>query len=837
MTKPLSLFLPSPYTPTWSVVHRFGSPTGGTTVARDLRLETTGTDFVRASCAGSLSIHPPSRTWGFNPVIPPVPIGFPIPDRVSLYLNMQPVTTNRAYTSRAAQILDVAGFLYKDLDGTSLEAGLGALLDKTLLGNWIPGGLTRKLVVELLLAGTIQVFVPAGHDIARAGIVAGSSKRQFAISSMALPGPWDAVMAFDYLRDYVNDGQPAVDALLAFAPWSWAIDPTIGKANAIDYTRVFTFPFAVLQQMRTNFSLTPAEWRQVGDQQKALYMERLRVRAGLAPASPEPPFEFDDPDYKNIFQLEAITEFYANFFEPWATTAAPRSSTANAITGTHAVANAGWVELDGTPNLNDLVANHDLIFIASSAHPSRTYRIIEIDAAGHRVRIEDVDGTGTSKAAIPTTGSAWRIDPYQKVDLLDPAGTHATASGSVVTLDGAADLTRLWPNGTGASDPVYDTIVLDSVTTGASVFRVLSCDPVTRTVTVSGTPSVSGAGSSWHIKLRPWLIAIDPIGGRISGTAASVDTTHADRLNLDPTVSLAGVNKDFDTIYLPTDTHQGRPRRTYRILEVNDAGHWVRVNDTPQLATPGPWHIQSGVSGVRDGVTYSFIPAVAARGHDHFDAMLYLVFGGAVEFSMQWSTYTSRNYTPATNQNLSTIRGNKAYEFLSYQSGRSGSNYTACDGSTQLKPFRNYSLKLVDFGAGARPGWDELYDGVREARFYFPAVTQPDIATPPAVPGNDGKTDIRLHHSADSGAACSSAGCLVSPRYADLRTRLAELYDAEHFALRSTHDAEIRKVIGITQQQAMNLYEGCISGGLTGADYNDKLVGRIWIIRPDERPL
>ncbi len=357
--------------------------------------------------------------------------------------------------------------------------------------------------------------------------------------------------------------------------------------------------------------------------------------------------------------------------------------------------------------------------------------------------------------------------------------------------------------------------------------------------TVTGAPSLAGADTAWHIKVRPWLVVIDPLGGRIDGESATVVSGTTDMLELEATANLSKVNAFFDTVYLPTDT--GSARRTYRIIGVDNATHRVQVDGAPVLASAGRWHIQSGLSGVPKGFAYDLGPG-GARGFDHFDGELYVVFAGAVQFRMRWNSFTSRGYADYA-ENRSTVRGNKQYEYFSYRSGRSTSNYISCNGGAPIgRPFRNYSLKVVDAGAGKRPGWSQLYDGVREARWYFEQLTRSDTRAAGSVPGGGGdagKTLIRLHHSVQTGGvACSSARCIVSPSYGRLRSKLASLYDDQRVDLLATHDNEIRKLIGLNDNNdAMRLFEGCDSGGLADGDYNDKLVGRMWIIRPDERPL
>lgn len=137
-------------------------------------------------------------------------------------------------------------------------------------------------------------------------------------------------------------------------------------------------------------------------------------------------------------------------------------------------------------------------------------------------------------------------------------------------------------------------------------------------------------------------------------------------------------------------------------------------------------------------------------------------------------------------------------------------------------------------------------DGVREARFYFSTPVTADTAVPETILVNKGpgKTEIRLHHGTDDnpGGGCGSAGCIVAPRYEQLRDRLIELYQADFTAFNGAGniDTEVAKVYDKRFKESKELWtntkDNTGTEHLTAPNWNDKIKGTLWIIRPDERP-
>jgi hypothetical protein len=223
------------------------------------------------------------------------------------------------------------------------------------------------------------------------------------------------------------------------------------------------------------------------------------------------------------------------------------------------------------------------------------------------------------------------------------------------------------------------------------------------------------------------------------------------------------------------------------------------------------------VGGLPAQVNYNL---TSGRGFDHYDAMVFLVHGGAIHDVAPWTSYTSRNYSNYAEFRTS-LRGNKDYEYSSYWSGES---------------FKNYILKVVDYGAGKRPGIAELFDGVREARWYYESVTLDVCVLPSRTVGASdlGKTTIRFHYGVLAGTASGSAGCMVSPRFDAMRGSMVRRHNDERRAYDGTFDQGVDQLIAMDHGAAVALYS---SRSLSPGGWTNRLVGWVWVIRPGERPL
>ncbi len=794
MPKPLNLFIQPPFTD-WTLVFTYGAevpqPPAGPVIHNHLRLQTTGAGPLFAAADGKLSVRPPigGILDPTDQIAPPDP-GTPLPPTITLFLHLSSLVASQpTFRAQVSQINGITGWAYLNVETASLEAALAELLDKATIP---PGTLTRADIVGLLVRGMLDVEVTAGHAIGNAaaqGASAGS--RQIGFTALTSTGPMDLASVYDLMRDFVADSQSDLDDFIILAPKSWpVIEAALSTDQAIKYTQSVLYPMPVLENLRTRqpLPLSPAQWRQVGDNQKTLWRNRLLSRVGHAPpGSAGPPFAFDTMDGENIFQLEAVVEFYVNLNDPWRP----------------------------GPPFTDGENKPRSPFLADGITPNPDYLI---------------------------------------VDFLDPAGSAATVVGNVVTLDGAADLTLVRAN--------YDTLFLSNDTAPLSpthpngLYRITAVSPATRTVTLQATdtPTLTGGSSPWVIKLRPTLVLIDSFGARdgLRGNNATASPAAPNVLMLDGPPDLSKVNPNFDTIYLPADT--ARPSQTYRIIALDNQAHTVTLDSNVALAGgASTWHIPAGISGELPALDYHDLGPGGSRqpdgtrGYDHYDGLLFIVQGGTIRHSIRWTSFTSCAYQ-AGSQNLSSVRGNEAffpgvlgsrqYDFRSYRSPNVGSDLSTDHNKHAL--FRNYCFLVVDA--------DSHYPvpGVRKARFYFSTPVTDDSTNGNPVDGGLGKTAVEIHRGTQHGAQAGSgsAGCLVSPSIFDLRNWLIAIYEEEYAAFYGPgqQDREVMKAFGSndtceTLWKNTTTQTGPLAKRLADADWNDKIVGALWVIRPDERPL
>jgi hypothetical protein len=701
----------------------------------------------------------------------------------------------------AEQLNNIAGFAYLNVEVATLEATLAQQLRFALF----PGGsgITNAQTLEMLTRGQVGVYVTAGDQIGKASAHnAPDGSRQVGFTVMTDCGPLEPSYAYNWMRAFVEDGQPTVDAFLNLAPKRWPlIDANLSSAEAIDLTSVSLYSFPVLQDLRRPpRSLNRHQWRGVGDNQKKLWRDRLLKRTGHAlPDSTAPPFEFDDLDWQNIFQLEAVVEFYANYLDPWLAGAVPLERVNSTLEGSAATVTGRVVTLDGSPDLTGITVNRDELLLEQAEAP----RVFQITA------FNDNDKTVTLCESPTVTGGSsawklWSLNPnYVTVDFVQPEGATATVNGPLVTLAGCSNLQLVSPN--------QDTLRLENESNVASkTFRITSVDTVQKTVTVTGTPSLNPPDSPWRINLRPVLILIDPFGGRVGGKNATVESQTAQetvlKLNDHPAPpNLDRINGKFDSIYLPSDT--ARATRSYRINAADDTSKTVTLSGIPVLEGGSTaWHIQAGISGELPGVEGRL--GTGGRGIDHYDGAMFLLYGGRLENRFRWTSYTSRSNT--SRQVQSSIRGNRRYKFSS------------------LKAVTKAFINLA-FWVGNPQGVFEPLPGA----FYFDG----QAAFPNQLPAADanGKKAVMIHyglpHATTDGTG--SGGCLVSPNIYELRDLLIDFYQEEYRIFHNDQtDTDIGDLHGIGHEDSMAIYPG-----FSAAHWDNKIVGTLWLIRPDELPV
>jgi hypothetical protein len=567
---------------------------------------------------------------------------------VDLYLRIHPrVVADSSFAQRAAALPNLAGFAYLGIERASFErafqsSGVGSV------GMWF-GGVPVK-------AG--QLVGNAAPSTARG---AAQGARDVGFAAINSNGLLDPSFTYLQMRDYVEDGPASVEAFLRLSPVLWpVIDPDLSTDAAIELTQSTLFTWPILNDLRKRKTLTRAQWRTVGDNQKRIYRRRLLARTGRAPAdNTEPPFEFNNHDSLNVFQLEAVTEFYANFDDPWKPGAEPRDPSDPKYSYVDFIDPAGaaavvssddqkTLRLDGNPDLSHVRCGVDTIRLEADTRNSmnggKIYLIKKVETkqiGGIVVPLVTLDAAPTF-----TGTSAWQINLRPWIVLIDPFGARERSGARL----------------SGTAAKVLQGSKAIKVEDGVDLSRV--------------NRSLPAAEGDWG-----------------SGP--------------------------FDTIYFSSDraTASNRPAHTYRIDTVDPVNHTITVLGGPPDFDGGTsgWHIPAGVSGEPPPLVYNVGPSSppgspSCHGNDHYDGVVHVIHHGRVEGAIRFSSYTSRKHV-SRDLNLASIRGNRRYHVTSYLSPGAG------DGPL----YRNYCFLLWTFGGPAKSG-GELSQGSAdnlEARFYF----------------------------------------------------------------------------------------------------------------------
>lgn len=773
----------------------------------------------------------------------------------------------------------VTSFAFFDVETATLEDELGIRLDRAeLIGLPIEqlrqhlgndadiqdGRLIRARKLGLLLAGLLQVRVPAGARIGRAAPLPGDGgTRGVGFAALSAEGAVDPVTIYEHRAPFVRrpprpleedplDTPSPLDQLTQLAgPSTWPNFSSTSIADLVAETTATTFPFPVLREMRRRLSLTPQQWRALGDRQKALYLARLRARSPIGEAEDDGtrPFDFQLLDWANLFQLEAVAEFYLNCIEPWSEE--PEAiEPGTALSGDAAEEDANgsfWTRLsvEAGTDLSNVRPNIDLLrLIDDDERPAGLYHVIDVDDAANTITVEGRPSFEDS--------SAWRIELYQTVTLTNPAGLQARlthGSDEVELLDGVAHELQWIRVPSDSSDNVEPDVCdwLKLSEFPEQTFEIVDFDPEAGTLRLSDPIQLPDAGddeegeltSAWEIRTRAKLVHIEPFGPRSRGHGFTVDE------NEPRNVTLPGeddrfqrVNINFDTLHIPGATG----RKTFRIMAVDDTT--LTLHEAPQLdGEPGDWQICCGVTTWVPPYYYVLGPTwLQDRGDNHYEGMLFTVADDRVRGYLRYTSYTSRNYGSriqggSRHPSLSSVRGNMRYDLRSFRAT------TSAD--------QNFTVQVRDsfarrFGGGRN-------DLVREAGWYYeysptddpdrdPFHPVPADRTPPTRndqgPGPAyrwGKTAIRLHWSGryrlNRGAR--SAGCITSPSHATLREILIEAHQEERIARGLQRDALMDRVLdNARDQNAARTYYRQNLPSL----WRWKLVGSLLLVRTEQPP-
>lgn len=519
MRQPLRLFITLGE---WTLGYTYGE-TGGA-FRSHAAVKTTGNGEAIAASDGTLSMNPPATATVMGGPVPPVAsipaADEPLPTTVTLYLHLaEHLADNAQFSERASGLDNITGFAYLNIETASLETRLGSQLDAVTLPEG-SGILNRGQRAALFVRGQITLEIEAGDIIAVASTQnAPAGERHLGFAVLNDHGQIDPAHSYNCMREFVTEGQPAVDQLLELIPVRWpVIDPALTPAEAIASTQNQLYPMSVLNDIRVGQGLNPAQWREVGNNQKALWRARLLKRSGHAPdSSTAAVFEFDDEDWQNLFQLEAITEFYNNFNDPWRPYL-PRTTGENVpgnavtvdftsdwhvviidsfgtrdtsqLTGTAAVSEGHIVKLDSGVDLSRLTTAIDRIVLDTDrGRLNKEYLINSFDNEADTLMLDGTPDLVNNK-------SEWHID-------LDNGGTlrglMATVARDRIHLD-------IPPIPAGTIDQLsrvnkrFDTVYLPNDRIRPSkTYRILDINNANDIITIDGEPDLDGGQTAWYI--------------------------------------------------------------------------------------------------------------------------------------------------------------------------------------------------------------------------------------------------------------------------------------------------------------------------------------------------
>ena len=271
------------------------------------------------------------------------------------------------------------------------------------------------------------------------------------------------------------------------------------------------WPWSALVQYRLQNQLKYSDWRKLGDLQKSKYTAQLLARVRPASAQPDTArFEFDTDDMWNVFQLEAVAEFYLNLPDPWDESTAPlaaddikyRAVNLLSLYGAAAQTNGKTVSLDDQLDMGRIVPGRDTIQLdGETARAFKQFRIMAVDRDQASVTLD---------AAPQLPGSSsWRIFHMPTLINIDAFGARVTGAPAV-----SPDVNRLLLSGLNSAQVAelnrvnpYDTISLRDVQPGTPhEARLIDRPVITRVQNVTQATlrldrdlSPAPAGSAWAI--------------------------------------------------------------------------------------------------------------------------------------------------------------------------------------------------------------------------------------------------------------------------------------------------------------------------------------------------
>lgn len=149
------------------------------------------------------------------------------------------------------------------------------------------------------------------------------------------------------------------------------------------------------------------------------------------------------------------------------------------LKGVSATITTNQVSLDGAPNLSGELINASILIANDTVRVNQSYNILAVDNVAKTVTVD-----GNPIIAAP---SVWKIN-YRKSLL----GVNATNTAGLISLDGVPDLSGITLSG--------EHIYLESDTNRPDkTYLIVAIDQAGKTITVDGSPVITGIGSAWSI--------------------------------------------------------------------------------------------------------------------------------------------------------------------------------------------------------------------------------------------------------------------------------------------------------------------------------------------------
>lgn len=497
---------------------------------------------------------------------------------------------------------------------------------------------------------------------------------------------------YDKVRSYVDPTED-IDALIQLLTKHWPlIAPDIDPETVSRTTTLY--PYSALieykNQVHNGSGLSYAQWRAIGDRQKALYRQRLirRTRPDRLTGQTIPEFAYNMDDLFNLFQLEAVTEFYMNFDNPWDINTDPQpidvpSDQVNLLPleGIAATVNGKQIVLDGDLDVTRFSPGLDVLMLNYNQ-----YRILSLDKAQNPTTVI-VDDTPQVNGPTP-----WSVRHAPSLVLIDSLGYRVTGlkalpvatSSFLVQLD---DLNAAQVRELTKLNPHADTISFNLPEADWRHFRIEVVQPlVIQVILVDEVDNVPSNGVKWHIKKSPKPTKHSSLYGSKALPGQTAKSLILDDVKGEHLDDLAMVMERIEKgqIVKILLTLAGK-KRYFTIDKV--AVQVVLGLDSALTSFPSTgvaWQIPAGVGGTAGRIKRP--TRKTANGWDHYDGAMFVVLDGQIEAVIPWTSYSSR--VNKKGRSMSTLRGNRYYYITSYLSPRHSFTFRVIDEQALLSGYQ-----------------------------------------------------------------------------------------------------------------------------------------------------